>query len=89
MSTIPTTLDEAVALDIQPKYPAVLDAHPGWVLYDPNSGETWSLDPEDYRWYDGEPDEEVRGSMELAIESAWLDSTDEDQPAVLVPAHLV
>lgn len=82
-------LKAAIEADINPTNPDVLRAHPGYVLLDVVTGETWSLDPEVYRWFAEETDEEVRGSMELAIESAWLYGAEIGNKRVLVPGDLV
>jgi len=92
LKTISAELAAAIALGIEPTHPGVIDAYPGHVLLDPATGETWSLDPEDYRWYDGQPYSELRSSMEMEIESAWLNEDASESQAVtrvLVPAHLL
>jgi hypothetical protein len=84
-----TELADAIAADIEPTDPGVLDSHPWHVLLNTTTGETWSLDPEDYRWFDGQPHDELVGSMEIQVESAWHEALENDQKTVLVPAHLI
>lgn len=86
---ITQALADAIAMGIEPTDPGVLDAHPEHVLLIPETGETLSLDPEDYRWAHNETDDELRTSMEIQIESAWHTAIENDQTAVLVPAHLL